>query len=120
MMEAILYKKLPDEKVKCNLCAHRCVIQNSKKGICEVRENIGGNLYVMNYGKLIAQHVDPIEKKPLFHFYPGSTAYSIATAGCNFQCEYCQNYDISQMPIRENLIIGQDSAPEETLIQAIQ
>ncbi|MCK4701591.1 MAG: hypothetical protein KAT38_14700, partial [Bacteroidales bacterium] len=92
IMEAMLYEKLPDEKVKCNLCAHRCVIRNSKKGICRVRENIGGKLNVMNYGKLIAQHVDPIEKKPLFHFYPGSTAYSIATAGCNFQCDYCQNY----------------------------
>jgi len=120
MMEAMLYEQLPQENVKCNLCAHRCVIQNSKKGICRVRENIGGKLYVMNYGKLIAQHVDPIEKKPLFHFYPGSTSYSIATAGCNFQCEYCQNYDISQMPFRENRIIGQDSAPEETLMQAIQ
>lgn len=119
-MEAMLYEQLPQENVKCNLCAHRCVIQNSKKGICRVRENIGGKLYVMNYGKLIAQHVDPIEKKPLFHFYPGSTSYSIATAGCNFQCEYCQNYDISQMPFRENRIIGQDSAPEETLMQAIQ
>ncbi len=120
MMEAMLYEQLPQENVKCNLCAHRCVIQNSKKGICRVRENISGKLYVMNYGKLIAQHVDPIEKKPLFHFYPGSTAYSIATAGCNFQCEYCQNYDISQMPVRENRIIGRDSAPEETLIEAKQ
>jgi len=119
-MEAMLYEQLPQENVKCNLCSHRCVIHNSKKGICRVRENIGGKLYMLNYGKLIAQHVDPIEKKPLFHFYPGSTAYSIATAGCNFQCEYCQNYDISQMPFRENRIIGQDSAPEETLMQAIQ
>ena len=120
MMEAMLYEKLPDEKVKCNLCAHRCIIQNSKKGICRVRENIGGKLYMLNYGKLIAQHVDSIEKKPLYHFYPGSTSYSIATAGCNFQCEYCQNYDISQMPFRENRIIGQNSDPEETLMQAIQ
>ena len=120
MMEAMLYERLPDEKVQCNLCAHRCVIQKAKKGICRVRENIGGKLYVMNYGKLIAQHVDPIEKKPLFHFYPGSKAYSIATAGCNFQCEFCQNYDISQMPVRENRIIGQDSPPKETLVKAIQ
>jgi len=119
MIAAMLYEELPDEKVKCNLCAHRCIIQNSKKGICRVRENIGGKLYMLNYGKLIAQHADPIEKKPLFHFYPGSTSYSIATAGCNFQCEFCQNYDISQMPFRENRIIGQDSAPEETLMKAI-
>jgi len=120
MIEAMLYEQLPQENAKCNLCAHRCVIQNSKKGICRVRENIGGKLYVMNWGKLIAQHVDPIEKKPLFHFYPGTKAYSIATAGCNFQCKYCQNYDISQIPFRENRIVGQDSAPEETLVQAIQ
>ena len=104
MIAAMSYEELPDEKVKCNLCAHRCIIQNSKKGICRVRENIGGKLYVLNYGKLIAQHADPIEKKPLFHSYPGSTSYSIATAGCNFQCEFCQNYDISQMPFREHPI----------------
>ena len=120
MMEAMLYERLPGEKVQCKLCAHRCVIQNSKKGICRIRENIGGELFAINYGKLIAQHVDPIEKKPLFHFYPGSTTYSIATAGCNFQCEFCQNYDISQLPVRMNKIIGQDSVPEVTLVQAIQ
>jgi len=120
MMEAMLYEKLTDEKVQCNLCPHRCVIQNAKKGICRVKENMGGELYAINYGKLIAQHIDPIEKKPLFHFYPGSTTYSIATAGCNFQCAYCQNYDVSQMPFRENRIIGQDSVPEETLERAIQ
>lgn len=116
----MLYEQLPQESVKCNLCAHRCVIHDSKKGICRVRKNISGKLYMMNWGKLITQHVDPIEKKPLFHFYPGSTAYSIATAGCNFQCEFCQNYDISQMPVRENRIGGQDSVPQETLGQAIQ
>ena len=120
MIEAMLYEKLPDKKVRCNLCPHRCVIQNSKKGICRIRENIGGELFAINYGKLIAQHVDPIEKKPLFHFYPGSTTYSIATAGCNFKCEFCQNHDISQLPVRMNKIIGQDSFPEETLVQAIQ
>jgi len=120
MKEAMLYEQLPNEKVKCNLCAHQCVIQNSKKGICRVRENIGGKLYMLNYGKLIVNHADPIEKKPLFHFYPGSAAYSIATAGCNFQCEYCQNYEISQMPFVENRIIGQDSVPEVTVELAIQ
>lgn len=119
-MEAMLYEQLPNDKVKCNLCAHRCVIHNSKKGICGVRENIDGRLYVLNYGKLIAQHVDPIEKKPLFHFYPGSTTYSFATVGCNFRCAYCQNDDISQMPVRENRIIGQDVAPEEVTAQAIR
>lgn len=120
MMEAMLYEKLFYERVKCNLCAHRCIIQNSKTGICRVRKNIEGKLYVMNYGKLIAQHADPIEKKPLFHFYPGSSAYSIATKGCNFQCEFCQNYKISQIPSHENRIIGSDSVPEETIVKAMQ
>ena len=119
-MEAMLYEKLPEEKVKCNLCAHRCVIQDSKKGICRVRENIGGKLYMLNYGKLIAQHVDPIEKKPLFHFYPGSTAYSIATAGCNFHCYFCQNWDISQITNDEILKSGQEATPEQIILNAKQ
>jgi len=86
MKEAMLYEKLAEGKVRCNLCAHRCVISDGKKGICQVRENRGGTLYTLVYGHTIIQHVDPVEKKPLFHFYPGSTAYSIATSGCNFRC----------------------------------
>ncbi len=106
MTEARLYTKEQDRKVTCNLCSFRCRIANGKKGICGVRENRDGTLYSLVYGRLIARHIDPIEKKPLFHFQPGSRSYSIATVGCNFRCLHCQNYDISQMPKDEKRIIG--------------
>jgi pyruvate formate lyase activating enzyme len=96
------------------------VIRNNRIGVCGVRQNIDGKLYALNYGKLIAQNIDPIEKKPLYHFYPGSTAYSIATAGCNFQCAYCQNYHISQLPVLENLIIGREVATSDVVEQALK
>lgn len=97
MHEAMLYEKMSNhDKVRCRLCAHGCLIDPGKRGICQVRENQGGTLYSLVYGKPIAGNVDPIEKKPLFHFLPGTTSYSIATIGCNFQCAFCQNWDISQ------------------------
>ena len=98
MKEAMLYEKLEGNRVRCNLCAHRCLIKEGKRGICLVRENRDGTLYTLVYGKTISAAVDPIEKKPLYHFLPGSTAFSIATAGCNFHCLFCQNADISQAP----------------------
>jgi pyruvate formate lyase activating enzyme len=98
---------------------HRCELKEGQKGICGVRENIDGKLYAFNYGKLIVQHVDHIEKKPLFHFYPGSKAYSIATVGCNFQCQFCQNYEIAQMPNRDGQVIGVESSPGETVNQTV-
>ena len=110
--EAMLYEKLEDNKVRCNLCAHRCVIPEGKKGICVVRENHGGTLYTLVYGRTISQHIDPIEKKPLFNFYPGTFAYSIATPGCNFRCKFCQNWEISQMPREQHLIGGVEISPE--------
>jgi len=113
MKEAMLYERLPDNRVRCNLCAHRCVIADGKRGICRVRENQGGTLYTLVYGRTIAQHVDPVEKKPLFHFYPGSTAYSVATPGCNFRCRWCQNWEISQMPREHHLIMGEEANPEQ-------
>ena len=94
--EALLYEKLADNKVRCQLCAHHCLIADGKRGICRVRENKAGVLYSLIYGKLIAAHVDPIEKKPMFHFYPGSRSFSIASPGCNFDCQWCQNWEISQ------------------------
>ncbi len=118
MKEAMLYEKLSDNRVRCNLCAHRCVIAEGKKGICQVRENQGGTLYTLVYGRIIAHHVDPVEKKPLFHFYPGSTAYSIATPGCNFRCRWCQNWEISQMPREHHLISGQEASPEQIVAAA--
>jgi len=119
MKEAVLYKKLKDNEVHCNLCNHRCTIQDGKRGICGVRENQGGALMSLVYGKLIAQHVDPIEKKPLFHFHPGSLSYSIATAGCNFRCLFCQNADISQMPHDRGIILGDTSTPDAVVEAAL-
>ena len=119
MKEALFYEKLDDNLVNCNLCAHRChKIADSKRGICGVRENRGGKLYSLVYGKIIARSIDPIEKKPLFQFLPGSLSYSIATLGCNFRCDNCQNYDISQLPKIRNTIIGQDTSPEEIVESA--
>jgi pyruvate formate lyase activating enzyme len=83
-------------RVRCRLCARLCSIPEGKVGFCGVRINKGGRLYTLNYGRLVAMHADPIEKKPLNHFHPGSYVFSIATVGCNFACQYCQNYDISQ------------------------
>jgi len=96
MKEAMLYTKLRDDLVRCQLCAHRCTIKPHRAGICGVRRNEEGTLYTMVYAKAVAVHVDPIEKKPLYHFLPGSASFSIATIGCNFRCLFCQNADISQ------------------------
>ena len=106
--EAMLYEKLADQKVHCNLCAHRCTIKPDRRGICGVRENKDGVLYSLVYGTLIAEHVDPIEKKPFFHVYPASRSYSIAAVGCNFKCDFCQNHEISQMPRSTLMIMGED------------
>ncbi|MFC2088925.1 AmmeMemoRadiSam system radical SAM enzyme [Calditrichota bacterium] len=120
MKEALLYQKLDENKVQCNLCAHRCVINPSKKGICRVKENISEILYTKAYGRTIAQNIDHIEKKPLYHFYPGSKAYSIATAGCNFHCRFCQNWDISQITNDEILKSGEKASPGQIVLNAKQ
>ena len=112
MKEAYLYEKLEEGRVQCNLCSHRCLIGQGKKGICGVRENREGTLISLVYEKIIARHVDPIEKKPLFHFLPGSASYSIATVGCNFRCRFCQNSDISQMPSDHKMIEGSHMSVE--------
>ena len=111
MKEAYLYEKRENGKVRCFLCSHHCQIVEGKKGICGVRENQGGMLVTLVYDKVIARHVDPIEKKPLFHFLPGSNAFSIATVGCNFKCRFCQNADISQMPNDQDQIWGDPVTP---------
>ncbi|MCU0519167.1 MAG: AmmeMemoRadiSam system radical SAM enzyme [Anaerolineae bacterium] len=118
MKEALMYEPLADGYVRCILCAHRCTISPDGRGICQVRENRDGILTTLVYGELIARHVDPIEKKPLFHYYPGSRAYSIATAGCNFRCDWCQNFDISQMPRDQRVILGDSTAPEDVVAAA--
>ena len=99
MKEALLYEKLDERIVHCYLCAHHCKIADKKFGFCGVRQNIDGILYTHAYGKVIAAAVDPIEKKPLYHFLPGSFSFSIATIGCNFHCGFCQNWQISQQTV---------------------
>ncbi len=116
--EAMLYDQLEDKGVQCNLCAHRCIIQEDKHGLCQVRLNEGGTLYTQVYGRTITQNVDPIEKKPLFHFYPGTFAYSIATPGCNFRCGWCQNAEISQMPRERHLLQGEIATPDQIVSYA--
>ena len=119
-MEAFLYEPLSDQEVKCNLCNHRCVIKNGRRGICGVRANQSGRLASLVYGQLIAHNVDPIEKKPLYHLHPGSLSYSIATVGCNFKCRFCQNADIAQMPSdRDGLIMGSQMTPEAVVSAAV-
>ncbi len=119
MKEAYLYEKLEKEKVRCLLCNHQCIIRNKGKGICNVRENRSGILISLVYGKIIARHCDPIEKKPLFHFLPGSRSYSISTVGCNFKCLFCQNADISQAPSDHSRIIGEDMTPDQIVREAL-
>jgi len=111
MKEAMLYRK-SEAAVSCFLCSHRCPnIREGKSGICGVRQNVGGRLYSLVYGKIVAANVDPIEKKPLYNFHPGSFAYSIASVGCNFRCKNCQNADISQAPKEGRGIIGTETEP---------
>lgn len=96
LKEALFYQKLDDKNVQCLLCPRKCFIKPNTRGFCGVRENRDGKLYTLVWGEAAAVHVDPIEKKPLFHFLPGETAFSIATAGCNLRCKFCQNWEISQ------------------------
>ena len=109
--EAMLYERLGDNKVHCSLCAHRCKISPGKRGFCKVRENREGNLYTLIYSTVSSEAVDPIEKKPLYHFYPGSYAYSVGSIGCNFRCKHCQNWSISQACLEDSYTM--DISPEE-------
>ncbi len=118
--EAMLWDPLENGVVACRLCAHRCVIKPGRLGVCAVRENRDGRLMTQVYGEVVAAHVDPIEKKPLYHFLPGSTALSIATPGCNFRCGFCQNWQISQAPRRrEGGIAGEPFAPQAIVRAAL-
>jgi len=125
--EAVLYKKIRDKKLQCQACNHLCVIENGNVGICGVRKNSDGKINLLVYGKAIGSNIDPIEKKPFFHFYPGSFAYSFGTMGCNFHCGNCQNFDISQMfeskgniKNYENLNWGYPLSPGEIVENAIK
>ncbi len=120
LKRAVLWQPQTAQAVRCDLCSWRCVIAESKTGRCRVRQNIGGVLYSLNYDKLCAANADPIEKKPLFHFQPGSQSFSVAAPGCNFQCVFCQNWQISQMPYFQNVLEGGDCTPQSLVRAAVQ
>jgi len=120
MKQAILYDKLPKNRAVCNVCEHHCNISENQRGICGTRQNIKGDLYSLVYGNIIAKHADPIEKKPLFHFLPGSSTYSYATVGCNFHCDNCHNWQISQYTKENNDHPGNKISPEEIVVSAIK
>lgn len=120
MKEALLYEKLENRLVHCYLCSHHCRIADQKYGFCGVRQNLEGALYTHAYGKVIAAHVDPIEKKPLYHFLPGSLSFSIATIGCNFRCGFCQNWQISQATFRAGDSAGEELRPQDIVKAAIK
>ncbi len=118
MKEAELYKKEKD-KIRCLACAHKCLISKDRTGICGVRKNINNKLYLLVYGKIASMNADPIEKKPLYHFLPKTKSFSIGTVGCNFKCDFCQNFEISQAP-KQRIIFGEDIKPEGIVKRAIQ
>jgi len=109
-VEAKFYQKLPNKKVKCKLCPRECTVGDRERGYCGVRENRGGTYHSLVHSRVCAAHVDPIEKKPLFHYLPGTLAFSIATAGCNVNCKFCQNWDISQ--VRPEQVPAQYAPPK--------
>ena len=119
MKEALLYERLGDGRVHCHLCGHHCVIQPGDHGVCQVRENRDGVLVTLVYGSAISQQVDPVEKKPLYHFLPGSKAFSIATMGCNMQCKWCQNYQIAQAPRIHGLMDVPYTPPNDLVANAL-
>jgi pyruvate formate lyase activating enzyme len=118
--KAMFFEVLADQEVQCRLCAHACRIKNGRRGVCGVRENREGTLYSLNYGMVVAENIDPIEKKPFFHLYPGSLSYSLATVGCNFRCHFCQNHEISQLPREEGDIIGRAVSAAEVVERAVR
>ena len=115
---ASYWESLDGDFVKCGLCPRRCVVAPGGRGYCEVRENRGGVYYTLTYGNPCAIHVDPIEKKPFYHFLPTTTAFSIATAGCNLDCKFCQNWQISQA--RPEELANYDLPPEELVEAAVR
>ncbi len=117
LKDGILWQPLKDGKAKCNVCSYRCVIQPGGLGHCRTRKNVDGKIFTMIYGTVTSEASDPIEKKPLYHFYPGSHSYSIGSVGCNFKCEHCQNWGISQVDIEE--VYHFDITPEHAVENAV-
>jgi len=120
MKEALLYKQLGGKKAQCRTCPHYCVISLGERGKCGIRENKNGKIYTLVYGKVASINIDPIEKKPFFHFMPGSESLSFGTVGCNFACLNCQNWQISQTPKITGKIEGREILPEKIVEMAIQ
>ncbi len=126
MRETLFYDQLPGRAVRCRTCAHFCKRAVDQFGRCGVRQNISGKMMALNYGRIISAAVDPIEKKPLWHFLPGTKTFSFAGAGCNFSCSYCQNWQISQVrdltkdPSGINPLLGEPADPEQLLREAIK
>ncbi len=109
--EAQYYEKLPNKKIRCKLCPRGCVIDDRERGYCGVRENQDGTYYTLVHSRPCSVHIDPVEKKPLFHFYPGTLAFSLATAGCNVNCKFCQNWEISQ--VRPEQVRNAEMSPDQ-------
>lgn len=120
LIEAMLYSKRSNDSVLCRVCSLHCQIDDGKRGICGVRENINGILYALNYEKTIAIAIDPIEKKPIYHFLQGTKTYSFAAVGCNMHCPWCQNWGISQSPKPDRPVNGFAISPEEHVARAIK
>ena len=115
MKRCTLQTPLDSGRVRCDTCAHHCVIDAGEFGRCGVRKNSDGVLHSLVWGRLAAAHVDPIEKKPFYHFHPGAPSFSVATVGCNFTCQQCQNAGLSQMPVDQGRIAGESVTPEEII-----
>lgn len=113
--QAWMSKKLKNGLIKCLACNHYCQISENKAGICGARHNKNNELILLTYSKAIAVHTDPVEKKPLFHFYPNEPIFSFGTAGCNFRCKFCQNWDISQYKAKEGDKLGMDLPPQKAV-----
>lgn len=118
--KAMHWQALDDRKVTCRLCAHNCTIADGHRGVCGVRENFSGELKTLVYGRLVAERPDPVEKKPLYHFLPGSLTHSVATAGCNMRCANCQNYAISQTPKSGGKVPGEFSPAGDVVRRAVE
>jgi pyruvate formate lyase activating enzyme len=120
MKEALLFDRLPDSRVRCRTCQWRCRINPEKYGACGMYRNINGSLFNLNYGRVSSAAVDPIEKKPLFHFYPGTLCFSLGTLGCNFQCKHCQNWEISTGDANSLLHGCREMTPQESVKRALE
>ncbi len=115
--KGVLFDELPENKVKCHVCSHRCTIPEGKLGICRTRQNKNGKIYTLIYNTVSSEAVDPIEKKPLYHFLPGTLSYSLGSIGCNFRCAHCQNWNISQTTLEDSNTM--EISPETAIERAV-